>query len=215
MADDSSPAAREKDQAPRIVIIGGGFAGATAAQALERRLRSADIHLLSAENHLTYNPLLPEVVGASVLPGHVVAPLRQMVRRAKVHQVQVTGIDVDARRVQFRNRVESGCLDYDHLVLACGSRANLQMIPGMAEHTLPLKTVGDALFLRNRVIARLEDAELTRIRLKEGATRAGPERHATSLERIRSMRSEHPIETDVEDSDASRTAIDLGCTEHR
>lgn len=161
MADDSSTAANEKDQAPRIVIIGGGFAGATAAKALERRLRSAEIHLLSAENHLTYNPLLPEVVGASVLPGHVVAPLRQMVRRAKVHQVQVTGIDVDARRVHFRNSVEDGCLDYDHLVLACGSRANLHVIPGMAEHTLPLKTVGDALYLRNRVIARLEDAELT------------------------------------------------------
>ena len=161
MPDASNTAITDPNRSPRIVIIGGGFAGATAAKALERRLRSAEIHLLSAENHLTYNPLLPEVVGASVLPGHVVAPLRQMVHRAKVHQVQVTGIDTDARCVQFRNSSESGRLDYDHLVLACGSRANLHMIPGMAEHTLPLKTVGDALHLRNRVIARLEDAELT------------------------------------------------------
>ncbi|MBK1621593.1 hypothetical protein CKO42_24955 [Lamprobacter modestohalophilus] len=161
MPDASTPAITDPNRSPKIIIIGGGFAGATAAKSLERRLRSADIHLLSAENHLTYNPLLPEVVGASVLPGHVVAPLRQMVRRAKVHQVQVTGIDTEARRVHFRNSSEGGHLDYDHLVLACGSRANLQMIPGMAEHTLPLKTVGDALYLRNRVIARLEDAELT------------------------------------------------------
>lgn len=161
MPDASSTPITDPNRNPRIVIIGGGFAGATAAKALERHLRSAEIHLLSAENHLTYNPLLPEVVGASVLPGHVVAPLRQMVHRAKVHQVEVTGIDTEARRVQFRNSSESGRLDYDHLVLACGSRANLQMIPGMAEHTLPLKTVGDALYLRNRVIARLEDAELT------------------------------------------------------
>ncbi|MBK1621474.1 hypothetical protein CKO42_24295 [Lamprobacter modestohalophilus] len=161
MPDASSTPITDPDRRPRIVIIGGGFAGATAAKALERHLRSAEIHLLSAENHLTYNPLLPEVVGASVLPGHVVAPLRQMVRRAKVHQVEVTGIDTEARCVHFRNSSEGGHLDYDHLVLACGSRANLQMIPGMAEHTLPLKTVGDALYLRNRVIARLEDAELT------------------------------------------------------
>ncbi len=161
MPGDSRPARTDQGEAPRIVIIGGGFAGATAARHLERRLRAADIHLLSAENHLTYNPLLPEVVGASVLPGHVVAPLRQMVHRAKVHQVQVTGIDTDARRVHFQNSSETGSLDYDHLVMACGSSANLRMIPGMAEHTLPLKTVGDALYLRNRVIARLEDAEFT------------------------------------------------------
>ncbi len=162
MANDLHQGPPSSNGAARIVIIGGGFAGATAARHLERRLGSADIHLLSAENHLTYNPLLAEVVGASVLPGHVVAPLRQMVRRAKVHQVQVTGIDTDARRVRFQNSSETGSLDYDHLVLACGSSANLHMIPGMAEHTLPLKTVGDALYLRNRVIARLEDAELTK-----------------------------------------------------
>jgi len=161
MRDDPNPARADRDTAPRIVIIGGGFAGATAARALERRLRTAEIHLLSAENHLTYNPLLPEVVGASVLPGHVVAPLRQMVRRARVHQVRVTAIDTAGRRVHYRGGCETGSLGYEHLVLACGNIANLRMIPGLAEHALPLKTVGDALFLRNRVIARLEDAELT------------------------------------------------------
>ncbi|MBK1632085.1 hypothetical protein CKO31_15330 [Thiohalocapsa halophila] len=165
MPDDPNPAQNpahaDGSGGPRIVIIGGGFAGATAAQALERRLRTADIHLVSAENHLTYNPLLPEVVGASVLPGHVVAPLRQMVHRARVHQVRVTAVDTSARRVHYDGGCESGSLGYDHLVLACGSSANLRMIPGMAEHALPLKTVGDALFLRNRVISRLEDAELT------------------------------------------------------
>ncbi len=152
----------EPTGAPRILIIGGGFAGTSAARTLERRLPSADIRLLSTENHLTYNPLLPEVVGASVLPGHVVAPLRQMLRRAQVHQVHVTSIDTAAKQVHYRGGPESGSFDYDHLVLACGSSANQQMIPGMAEHALPLKTLGDALHLRNRVIARLEQAELTR-----------------------------------------------------
>lgn len=161
MRDVRSSGGADRTAAPRVVIIGGGFAGATAARALERRLPAADIRLLAAENHLTYNPLLPEVVGASVLPGHVVAPLRQLVRQARVHQVQVTAIDTAARRVDFRGGPEAGSLEYDHLVLACGSRANLRMVPGMAEHALPLKTVGDALYLRNRVIARLEQAELT------------------------------------------------------
>ncbi len=93
MRDEPSSARTSQANTPRIVIVGGGFAGAAATRTLERRLPGADIRLLSTENHLTYNPLLPEVVGASVLPGHVVAPLRQMVRRARVHQVRVTTID--------------------------------------------------------------------------------------------------------------------------
>jgi NADH dehydrogenase len=156
MKETTHPGRTGRNEAPRVLILGGGFAGATAARALERRLPAAEIRLLADENYLTYHPLLPEVVGASVLPGHVVAPLRQMVRRARVHQVRVTAIDTVARRVAFEGDCETGQLDYDHLVLACGSRANLRLIPGMAEHALPLKTVGDALELRNRVIARLE-----------------------------------------------------------
>ena len=80
--------------AKTVVIIGGGFAGAQLAQSLERRLPAEwSIALLSRENFITYNPLLPEVVGASLLPGHVIAPLRQMLRRTRVHMVQVTRID--------------------------------------------------------------------------------------------------------------------------
>lgn len=144
---------------PRMLIIGGGFAGATLARALERRLPQADITLLSQENYITYSPLLPEVVGASILPSHVVAPLRQMVRRARVRTVRVTRIDLAVKQVHYDGEGR-GVFEYDHLVLAYGTQANLELTPGMARHALPLKTVGDALFLRNRIIARLEQAEL-------------------------------------------------------
>ncbi len=81
--------------ANNVVIIGGGFAGAVLAKSLERRLPKAwSIYLLSQDNFITYNPLLAEVVGASVLPGHVVAPLRQMLKRTRIRMVKVTGIDV-------------------------------------------------------------------------------------------------------------------------
>ncbi|MCF7984768.1 MAG: FAD-dependent oxidoreductase, partial [Thiohalocapsa sp.] len=148
-----------EERPARILIVGGGFAGATAARHLERRLPKAEIRLLSSENYLTYNPLLAEVVGASVLPGHVVAPLRQMFRRTRVHQVDVTAIDTAERRVAYRG-LGPGSFRYDHLLIACGSRASLELVPGMAEHALPLKSVGDALHLRNRIVARLEEAEL-------------------------------------------------------
>lgn len=145
---------------PRIVIIGGGFAGANLARTLERYLPQAQITLLSSENYITYNPLLPEVVGASVLPSHVVAPLRQMVKRTQVRTVQVTRIDLAQREVYYQDE-EPGVFHYDHVVLAYGCKANLQLVPGMEKHALPLKTLGDALFLRNRIIARLEQAELS------------------------------------------------------
>jgi NADH dehydrogenase len=145
--------------AQRVLIIGGGFAGATLTRALERRVPHAYITLLSQENYITYSPLLAEVVGASILPSHVVAPLRQMVRHARVRTVQVSRIDLVAKQVHYQGE-DCGLFEYDHLVLAYGNQANLTLTPGMARHALPLKTVGDALFLRNRIIARLERAEL-------------------------------------------------------
>jgi len=146
--------------AKNVIIVGGGFAGVALAKALESRMPTEwQIYLLSQENFITYSPLLPEVVGASLLPGHVLAPLRQILKRTRMRMVTVTEIDVAHRRVHYQGR-EMGCLDYDQLVVACGVDANLEVVEGMGEHGLPLKTVGDALFLRNRIIARLEQATI-------------------------------------------------------
>jgi NADH:ubiquinone reductase (H+-translocating) len=143
-----------------VVIVGGGFAGARLAERLEGRLPDDwGVTLLSRENFITYNPLLPEVVGASLLPGHVIAPLRQVSRRTRVCMVQVTDIDLVARTVHYLGE-GSGVIPYDELVLACGQGADLSLVKGMARYALPLKTLGDALFMRNRAIVRLEQAEL-------------------------------------------------------
>jgi len=146
--------------AKTIAIVGGGFAGAKLAERLERSLPEEwQIVLLSRDNFITYNPLLPEVVGASLLPGHVIAPLRQVTRRARVYMVQVTDIDLAERTIRYLGE-GSGEIRYDELVLACGQGANLALVKGMARYALPLKTLGDALFIRNRAIVRLEQAEL-------------------------------------------------------
>jgi NADH dehydrogenase len=144
----------------RLVVIGGGFAGITLAQRLERQL-PPDWHLtlVSQENFITFNPLLPEVIGASILPGHVIAPHRQMVRRSSVCMAPVTEIDYESKTIHYLGE-GTGTIEYDQLVLACGVNANLDLVKGMAQHALPLKTLGDALFLRNRVISRLEQAEM-------------------------------------------------------
>jgi NADH dehydrogenase len=143
-----------------LLIVGGGFAGTRAAQLLEHTLPPGwTLTLVSQENFITFNPLLPEVVGASILPSHVIAPHRQMIHCSHACMAQVTEIDTAARLVHYLGE-GAGTLPYDQLILACGVNANLEVVRGMANYGLPLKTLGDALFLRNRIIARLEQAEL-------------------------------------------------------
>jgi NADH:ubiquinone reductase (H+-translocating) len=143
-----------------LVIVGGGFAGTRAAQLLEHALPPDWIlTLVSQENFITFNPLLPEVVGASIMPGHVVAPHRQMIHCSLACMATVTEIDTAARVIHYLGE-GPGVIHYDQLVLACGNNANLDLVRGMAQYALPLKTIGDALFLRNRIVARLEQAEL-------------------------------------------------------
>src|ERR1700740_2087000 len=104
-----------------LVIVGGGFAGTRTAQLVERALPAEwTLTLISQENFITFNPLLPEVVGASILPGHVIAPHRQMVRRAQVCMVQVTELDFAERSVSYLGE-GPGTMHYDQLVMACGS----------------------------------------------------------------------------------------------
>jgi len=144
----------------RLVIVGGGFAGVKLASNLEKTLpKDWDIYLLSKTNFITYNPLLPEVIGASILPGHVQAPFRLILKRTRIRMVTVDIIDYEAKEVYYHNDRKAK-LSYDQLVVAAGVRANTEMLPGLHEHTLPLKTVGDALYIRNQVIERLEQATI-------------------------------------------------------
>lgn len=148
----------------RIVVVGAGFAGTTVVRALEGRL--PDGHLLtlvSDESYTTFNPMLPETVGASVFPEQVIVPVREMLRQSRNHQFimgSVAAVDPQARHLTLRTLAGDVHLEYDHLVLALGNRARLDLMPGMAEHALPLKTVGDAMHIRNTVLRRLARIEL-------------------------------------------------------
>ena len=143
-----------------LVIIGGGFAGPMLARKLEKKLSLEwEIYLLSDTNFVTYNPLLPEVVGASVLPGHVQAPIRQMIKRTRMRMVKVDKVDFENKKVIYHNN-EPGELAFDQLVFASGVGANTSMMEGLKENALPLKTVGDALYIRNSIVNRLEQATI-------------------------------------------------------
>jgi NADH dehydrogenase len=152
------------DATHSIVIVGGGFAGTTLARALDaRRTAGLQVTLISDESTTTFNPMLPEAVGASVFPEQVVAPLREMLdlkRGDRFVMGRVIDVDTTARTLRCETLAGTRELRYDQLVLAFGNRARLDLIPGMALHAMPLKTVGDALHIRNVVLRRLACIEL-------------------------------------------------------
>src|SRR5687767_11230412 len=86
----------------RILILGGGFAGATAARRMERlfaRAADVEITLVDAENFSLFTPLLPEVPSGSIEPKHIVSPLRALLKRTVVRQAEVKSVDLEKRRV--------------------------------------------------------------------------------------------------------------------
>jgi NADH:ubiquinone reductase (H+-translocating) len=147
----------------RIVIVGGGFAGVKCARILRKRLPldAAEIVLFNRENHMVFHPMLAEVAGGSLNPEAIAAPLRMMLPRVRCRTEDV--IDVDTKTNEVRYESHNGivsALSYDHVVLACGNVTNLGMVPGMADHAFPLKTIGDAMALRSHVMRQLEKAEV-------------------------------------------------------
>ena len=145
-----------------IVVAGGGFAGTTLVRALQRRLpRGPSLTLISEESYTTFNPMLPEAVGAAIFPEQAVAPIRAMLASStRFVMGSVKAVDIDNRVLTCETLAGPRSFAYDHLVLALGSRARLDLVPGMAEHALPLKTVGDALHIRNAVLRRAARIEL-------------------------------------------------------
>ena len=146
------------------MILGGGFAGAYTALHLEKRLANewdVEIMLVSRENFVLFTPMLHEVAGADVSVTDIVQPLRKMLRRTHVAIADVEAIDLANKQVRIRHSglARSFDLTYDQLVLALGAVTNFYRTPGLAEHALSMKTLGDAILVRNRVIDALELAD--------------------------------------------------------
>ena len=158
---------------PRILILGGGFAGLYAARELRRRLGArAEIELVTSENYFLFQPLLPEVAGGAITDMHAVTPLRFLAGGVKLRKAEVEHVDPRARQVMVFQGVQRRptMLDYDHLVIALGSGTDLSRTPGLAEHALTMKSLHDARRLRAHVIERLEHADITRLpEVKRGA----------------------------------------------
>ena len=148
----------------RILILGGGFAGAYTALHLEKQLASApdvEIMVVSRENFVLFTPMLHEVAGADVAVTDIVQPLRKMLRRTRIAIAGIEAIDLVKKQVRIRHNDITTTFDvpYDQLVVALGAVTNFFHTPGLEEHALTMKTLGDAILVRNRVIDALELAD--------------------------------------------------------
>src|SRR6516165_77613 len=147
-------------QKTRVIIVGGGFAGVTLAEHLSRRVApNVEVVVISSENHMVFTPMLAEVAGRSLSALDVVVSGRQVAPQATWLTATVTGLDLKRNEVEYtRPDGKIATLSYAHLILACGSEINLDVVPGMAAHAYTLRTVGDGLTLGNEVIGRFEQA---------------------------------------------------------
>ena len=150
----------------RIVVVGGGFGGVAAVQRLERTFRHDDdveIVLVSNTNYLVYTPMLPDVAGGTIEPRHTVPALRTFLKKARLRQATVTGIDVARRVVQGRLiNGEHAETNYDYLVIALGAVTNFGHVAGAAERALGLKDLLDAFLVHNHALTMLEWANTIR-----------------------------------------------------
>ncbi len=147
----------------RILLVGGGYVGMYTALELRKRAGvRADITVVNPENFMLYQPFLPEVASGNIEPRHVVVPLRQVLRHARIVVGEVTGIAHDKRTATVRtDDGETLELGYDVVVVGAGSRSRVLPIPGLAERGIGFKSVAEAIYLRNHVIGRLDEAAET------------------------------------------------------
>ena len=147
-----------------VLVVGGGFGGVFAARELERRFRgrAERVLLVAPDNFLLFSPLLPEAASGTLEPRHAVVPLREALRRTQVLTGEVRRVDVAGRTATVVDlNGEAHEVPYRALVLAPGSTPLTLPIPGLAEHAVGFKSLADAIWLRNRVLAQLEAADAT------------------------------------------------------
>jgi NADH:ubiquinone reductase (H+-translocating) len=159
--------------AARIVVLGGGFGGVQTARHLEKLAGSdpgLEITLVSHDNFFLFTPMLHEVAASDLDITHIVSPIRTLLKRTTVFIGDVQSIDLEARRVTVSHGFDRHThdLSYDHVVVGLGSITNFYGLPGLEQRALTMKTLGDAIHLRNRVIAALEEADTECQRDRDG-----------------------------------------------
>ena len=159
----------------RIVILGSGFAGIEVLKKLQKKFHSnknIDIILVSKDNFLLFTPMLPEVASGMIETRHILTPIRSFCKKAKFYEANVESIDLDNRQVTLTHSIGRQSqpndwrkhLKYDYLVIALGSQNNFFNKSDIQKHSFTMKSIDDAIILRNHIMNILEQASLEEYR---------------------------------------------------
>jgi len=148
----------------RILVLGGGFGGVYTALELDKRLGAdpdVQVTLVNRENFFLFTPMLHEVAASDLDLTNIVSPVRKLLRNADFFEGDVVGVDLRAKTATLSHGSDGHAhvVPYDYLVLALGSVTNFFKIPGLEQRALTMKSLGDAIHLRNRLISHLEEAD--------------------------------------------------------
>ncbi|HEX5730241.1 NAD(P)/FAD-dependent oxidoreductase [Microbacterium sp.] len=146
---------------PKILIVGGGYAGFYTAWKLEKHLRKreAEVTIVDPLSYMTYQPFLPEVAAGSIEARHSVVALRRHLKRTKVVAAKVTGIN-HANKVATITPIAGDPyeLEYDQIVVTAGAVSRTFPIPGIADNAIGLKTIEEAVAIRDRLMSNFDKA---------------------------------------------------------
>ncbi|EAR24498.1 NADH dehydrogenase, type 2 [marine actinobacterium PHSC20C1] len=146
---------------PKILIVGGGYAGFYTARKLEKWLRrgEAEVTMVDPLPYMTYQPFLPEVAAGSIEPRHAVVPHRRHLKTTKVITAKVTGINHAAKTATIQPEVgDSWEIDYDLVVVTAGAVSRTFPIPGVADEAIGMKTIEEAIEVRDRLLTNFDKA---------------------------------------------------------
>ncbi|MGN6348580.1 MAG: NAD(P)/FAD-dependent oxidoreductase [Candidatus Nitrosocosmicus sp.] len=157
-----------------VVILGGGFAGIGVLKKLQKKFQNdnnVEITLVSKDNYLLFTPMLPEIVSGMIETRHIVTPVRSFCKKANYFEADVKAIDLENKKVSLSHNIgrqniqqsveqHEHTLKYDYLVIAMGSENNFFGNKDIEENSFTMKTINDAITLRNHVIRVLEQAHL-------------------------------------------------------
>jgi len=148
----------------KVVILGGGFAGVECARQLESKFGNdpeIELVMVSEDNFLLFTPMLPQVASGMIETRHIVLPIRTICKKSKFYESRVKNIDPYGKLVTLWGTGDkrSISIHYDFLIIALGSETNFFGMADVEKNAYTMKTLNDAVMLRNRVIDMLEQAE--------------------------------------------------------
>ncbi len=147
----------------RIVVLGGGFAGAYCVKQLEKHIGARDVTvtLINDRNYFVFTPMLVEAATSALEPRHVIVPLRGFLSSSDLVMAEIENINLNSQTVTVQPEFgDPMTVPYDQLVMAMGSVTRMPVIPGVQDYAVGLKTLADATALRDRAIGMLEMANI-------------------------------------------------------